>query len=137
MLGADSGKNGVLRRDLMGESFNFASFVGTHFTDEEVIFRKKFKLNGFGNTENGVIAFRSFEGWLMKIEDLIKKVFSRSFTVGAGDTNSGEMGVIKNGASAFFDNSFFINNLVRFKKKERKKKEEKGGEGEEEKGKSD
>ena len=73
----------------------------------------------------------------MKIEDLIKKVFSRSFTVGAGDTNSGEMRVVKNGASGFFDDSFFIDNFVRFKKKERKKEEEKRSEGEEEEGKSD
>lgn len=42
MLGTNGGKNGVLRRDLMSESFDFTSFVGTHFTDEEVIFGEKF-----------------------------------------------------------------------------------------------
>ncbi len=61
MLRADGGEDGVLRRNLVGESFNFTFFVGTHFTDEEVIFGKKFKFNGFGDTENGVVAFRGFE----------------------------------------------------------------------------
>ncbi len=73
----------------------------------------------------------------MEVKNLVKKIFGGGFAVGAGDTNSGEMRMVENGASGFFDDSFFINNLVRFKKKEGKKKEEKGGEGEEEKGKSD
>ena len=61
MLGANSGKNGVLRRNLVGESFDFTSFVGTHFTNEEVIFGKKFKFDGFGDAKNGIVTFRGFE----------------------------------------------------------------------------
>ena len=61
MLRSDVGKNSVLGRNLVGKSFYLAFFVGTHFTDEEVIFGKKFKINDFGNTENGVIAFRGFK----------------------------------------------------------------------------
>lgn len=66
----------------------------------------------------------------MEIENLVKKVFGRGFAVGAGNTNSGEMRVTKNDISGFFNDSFFVNDFVRFEKKERKKEEEKGGESE-------
>ena len=73
----------------------------------------------------------------MKIKNLVKKVFGRGFAVRAGDANSCKVRMAEDGASGFFDNSFFINNLVRFKKKERKKEEEERSEDEEEKNKSD
>jgi len=68
----------------------------------------------------------------VKIENLIKEVFGRGFTIGAGNADGGEVRVIENGVSGFFNNSFFVDDLIGFKKKKRKEKKEKRKEGESE-----
>ena len=64
----------------------------------------------------------------MEVEDLVKKVFSRGFAVGTGDTNSCKVRMVENGASGFFNDSFFIDDFIGFKKKKGEEEEKKRGE---------
>ncbi len=94
MLTADGGKNGKLRRNHLGEFFDFAADISAHFADEVVKFFMQFQFDDLGDTENSIVAFWRLESGFLTTENFEKKVFGAGFAVTAGDPDNGEVGVV-------------------------------------------
>ena len=80
MLRANGGENSIVWTDHFGDLGNFASSVGTHFTDKELSLAEDLHSNHLGDAKDCVVAFGSFDGLLVAVKNFIKKIFDRGFT---------------------------------------------------------
>lgn len=112
MLGADGGENGIIGRGHAAKFGDFASGIGSHFGEEIIEVVDKLCVKDAFETKDSVEGTGSSQGRLVGVEDLEEEILGCGFTVRAGDTDKGKVGVIFDGRAGFLDDGLAIVNFV-------------------------